>query len=152
MGRHFRGFQLPTPSREHRARRGTPLRSCPQNIDPSLRSGFLYAAQLLACPEQMSNANLSNGPRNRLNSESVRARHNSRSLAKARDFGCGLPLRSRPQNASTSHLQSGWHVDSVGGDQLCIGYFGTELDLLEPSLFFWLGEKRQQVLAGQPVG
>src|SRR5947208_7259454 len=74
MGRHFRGFQLPTPSREHRARRGTPLRSRPQNIDPSLRSGFRHAAQLLACPEQMSNANLSNGPRKRLNFESLRAR------------------------------------------------------------------------------
>ena len=141
MGRHFRGFQLPTP-----------LRSRPQNIDLSLCSGFRHTAQLLACPEQMSNANLSNGPRKRLNFESLRARHNSRSLAKARDFGCGLPLRSRPQNASTSQLQSGWHVDSVGCDQLRIRHFGTQLDLLEASLLFRLGEKRQQVLASQPMG
>jgi len=72
-GQTFSGLPLPTPSREHRARRGTPLRSRPQNIDPSLRSGFRHAAQLLACPEQMSNANLSNGPRKRLNFESLRA-------------------------------------------------------------------------------
>ncbi len=166
-GQTFSGLPLPTPSREHRACRGPPLRSRPQNIDPSLRSGFRHAAQLLACPEQMSNANLSNGPRKRLNFESLRARHNSRSLAKARDFGCGLPLptpsrehracrgpplRSHPQNASTSQLQSSRHVDSVGCDQLRIRHFGTQLDLLEPSLFFWLGEKCQQVLASQPVG
>jgi hypothetical protein len=46
----------------------------------------------------------------------------------------------------TSQLHSSRHVDSVGCDQLRIRHLGTELELLEPSLFFWFGEKRQQVL------
>ncbi len=33
----------------------------------SLRSGFRRAAQFLACPEQLSETKLSNGPRKRLN-------------------------------------------------------------------------------------
>jgi hypothetical protein len=48
-------------------------------------------------------------------------------------------------------LHSSLHVDSVSCDQLRIRHFGTERELLEPSLSFWLGEKCQQVLAGQPV-
>jgi len=73
MGRHFRGFQLPTPSREHRARRGTPLRSRPQGrLKTEPRAEILSAAKD-RCFEQMSNANLSNGPRKRLNFESLRA-------------------------------------------------------------------------------
>ncbi len=55
-------------------------------------------------------------------------------------------------NHRLSQLQSSRHVDSVGRDQLRIRHFGTQLDLLEASLFFRLGEKRQQVLASQPVG
>src|SRR5438477_8862515 len=55
-------------------------------------------------------------------------------------------------NHRLSQLQSSRHVDSVGRDQLRIRHFGTQLDLLESGLFFRLGEKRQQVLASQPLG
>src|SRR5216684_5548386 len=55
------------------------------------------------------------------------------------------------RNRLTSPLLPGRHVDSVGCDQLCIRHLCTELELLEPSLSFCLGEKRQQVLASQPV-
>jgi len=51
----------------------------------------------------------------------------------------------------TSPLHPTRHVDSVGCYQLRIRHLGTELELLEPSLSFGLGEKRQQVLASQPV-
>ena len=51
----------------------------------------------------------------------------------------------------TSPLHPSRHVDSVGCDQLRIRHLCTELEQLEPSLSFWLGEKRQQVLASQPV-
>ena len=54
-------------------------------------------------------------------------------------------------NRLTSQLHSSRHVNSVGCDQLRIRHLCTELELLEPSLFFWLGQKRQQVLASQPV-
>jgi hypothetical protein len=54
-------------------------------------------------------------------------------------------------NRLTSPLHPGRHVDSVGCDQLRIRHLGTELELLESSLSFWLGEKGQQVLASQPV-
>jgi hypothetical protein len=36
-------------------------------LGPSLCSGFRRAAQFVACPEQLSKAKLSNGPRKRLN-------------------------------------------------------------------------------------
>ena len=62
-------------------------------------------------------------------------------------------VRQDPHTHSrlTSPLHPSPHVDSVGCDQLCIRHLCTELELLEPSLSFWLGEKRQQVLASQPV-
>jgi len=40
---------------------------------PRLRSGFWRAAQFSACPEQLSGAKLSNGPRKRLNFDSATA-------------------------------------------------------------------------------
>src|SRR5436305_11600892 len=68
-------------------------------------------------------------------------------------FTSGYMSRSLcDNNHRLSQLQSSRHVDSVGRDQLRIRHFGTQLDLLESGLFFRLGEKRQQVLASQPVG
>ena len=51
---------------------GHPARRLPPLLSRSLGySEFRRAAQLLACPEQMSNANLSNGPRKRLKFEQI---------------------------------------------------------------------------------
>ena len=72
MGRHFRGSRSP-PRHANTARRGTPLRSRPQGrLKTEPRAEILSAAKD-RCFEQMSNANLLNGPRKRLNFESLRA-------------------------------------------------------------------------------